>query len=204
MPWFGAKIQPVVLEISLKTGNMNTQKYNQIFIHRAIPSGKCRIKKGFIDSMHDSNPNYTTSAVKVFMNRTTCSGALAFIGWLSPKFLHQFAIFMAKYKEGGSRLEIRQHGWHLHRARAMWHMGHLLNPVSYTSVSLSTCTELCWFSSLTLNSLNTINIVALFQFYWPKRLNRHIHWGLLVLHYCAELFPLHIVLLSICISFPTV
>lgn len=92
------------MEISLKTGNMNTQKYNQIFIHRAIPSGKCRIKKGFIDSMHDSNPNYTTSAVKVFMNRTTCSGALAFIGWLSPKFLHQFAIFMAKYKEGGSRL----------------------------------------------------------------------------------------------------
>lgn len=47
---------------------INTEKYSQISIHRAIPCGNNLIANGFI-FQHDNNPKYTASEVKAHLNR---------------------------------------------------------------------------------------------------------------------------------------
>ena len=44
---------------------MNAEKYRQVLIHHAFPSGKSLIGNGFI-FQHDNNPKHTAKAVKSY------------------------------------------------------------------------------------------------------------------------------------------
>jgi hypothetical protein len=49
-------------------GLLNTEKYRQIFIHHAIPSGKRLIGPKF-NLQHDNNPKHTAKVIKNYLQR---------------------------------------------------------------------------------------------------------------------------------------
>lgn len=54
---------------------MNVEKYRQVLICHAIPSGKCLIGNDFI-FQHDNNPKHTANAVKSYLERKTADKTL--------------------------------------------------------------------------------------------------------------------------------
>ncbi len=56
-------------------GIMKVEKYRQVLICHAIPSGKCLIGNDFI-FQHDNNPKHTANAVKSYLERKTADKTL--------------------------------------------------------------------------------------------------------------------------------
>ena len=63
---------------------MNAERYKQVIIHHAIPSGKRLIRNGFI-IQHD-DPKHTANAVKSYLERKSADKILTVMDWppLSP------------------------------------------------------------------------------------------------------------------------
>lgn len=58
------------------------EKYRQILIHRAIPSGTRLIGKGFILG-HDNDPKHTANTVKAYLQRISNKGKITIMEWPS-------------------------------------------------------------------------------------------------------------------------
>ena len=61
-------------------GIMNAEKYRQLLIHHAVPSGKRLIGNGFI-FQHDNDPKHTSNVVKAYLQKKEEAGTLTVLDW---------------------------------------------------------------------------------------------------------------------------
>ena len=78
LSWFGTASG--VGDIIWIDGIIYAEKYRQVLIHHAIPSGKRLIENGFI-FQHDNDPKHTANAVKSYLERKTADKTLTVRDW---------------------------------------------------------------------------------------------------------------------------
>ena len=61
-------------------GIMTAQRYKQILIHHAVPSGRRLIGENFI-FQHDNDPKHTADIIKRYLGRKEEQGALQLMQW---------------------------------------------------------------------------------------------------------------------------
>ena len=79
-PWWGCISVSGVGDIVQIDGIINAEKYIQVLIHSAIPSGKCLIGNTFIFQCHN-DPKHTANAVKSYLERNIADKTLTFMDW---------------------------------------------------------------------------------------------------------------------------
>lgn len=61
-------------------GIMNAERYRQILIHHAVPSGKRLIGRNFT-FQHDNDPKHTANIIKRYLEQKTADGTLTVLEW---------------------------------------------------------------------------------------------------------------------------